>query len=59
MITASKIQKINQEETELTIDKALEFAGDNSHYQKRRLTLISFIILSFALLNWTMIFMPK
>jgi hypothetical protein len=38
-------------DTELTIDKALEFAGDNSSYQKKRLIMLSFIILSLAVLN--------
>lgn len=38
-------------QTELSIEKALEFAGDNSTYQKRRLLILSFIILSLAILT--------
>lgn len=37
--------------TELTIEKALEFAGDNSNYQKRRLLLLTIMILALAILT--------
>jgi hypothetical protein len=59
MITASRFHEAAKQETELTIEKALEFAGDNSEYQKKRLMLIGVIILCFALLNWNMTFMGK
>ena len=36
---------------EFSIEKALEFVGDNSHYQKRQLTFLGIIITVFATLN--------
>lgn len=43
--------------TELNIIKALEFVGDNSTYQKKRLLLASIIILNFAILTSKIPFM--
>ena len=38
-------------DTELSIEKALEFVGDNSTYQKRRLAIIAITVLSLAILT--------
>ncbi len=38
-------------DTELSIEKALEFVGDNSSYQKRRLSIIGITVLSLAILT--------
>jgi hypothetical protein len=47
----SRREEPKREATELTIEKALEFAGDNSSYQKRRLLLLTIIILTLAVLT--------
>lgn len=38
-------------EAKLSIEKALEFVGDNSAYQKKRLAILSVIALSTGLLT--------
>lgn len=38
-------------EAKLSIEKALEFVGDNSTYQKKRLAILSIIILSTGILT--------
>ena len=38
-------------EPEFSIEKALEFVGDNSTYQKKRLFILSVVILTFATLT--------
>ena len=43
--------------TVLRSAKALEFAGDNSDYQKKRLFFIAIIILSFAILTCKVAFL--
>jgi len=53
----SQIHATPEHETELTIEKALEFAGDNSDYQKKRLFFISIIILAFAVLTCKIAFL--
>ena len=45
-----------EQQTELSIEKALEFAGDNSEYQKKRLLFIAMIVLSLAVLTCKMAF---
>lgn len=47
----SRLDQTTRDQTELTIDKALEFAGDNSNYQKKRLFLLSLLILPLAILT--------
>lgn len=37
--------------TELTIEKAMEFVGDNSNYQKRRLFIIGLTVFALAVLT--------
>lgn len=47
----SKEGETKRDATELTIEKALEFAGDNSNYQKKRLLLLTIMILALAILT--------
>ena len=45
--------------TQLSIQKALEFVGDNSSYQKKRLIIIASLVLALAILTTRMALEPQ
>lgn len=45
-------------ETKLSIEKALEFVGDNSTYQKKRLAILSYLVLTTGILTCLVPLLP-